>query len=137
MTVSRSQRRDVKQRASDCCEYCQMPAELDAAPFQVDHVRAEKHHGPTVLSNLTWACFPCNNHKSGNAAGYDPETDEMHPLFNPREQDWDEHFEWHGPRLRGKTPIGRATIDVLAINAADRVAYRKELIKEAVFPLRR
>ena len=111
-----------------------MPAALDEAPFQVDHVRAAKHHGPTELSNLAWACFACNIHKSCNAAGYDPETDEMQPLFNPREQDWQEHFEWHGSRLRGKTPIARATIDVLGVNADDRVAYRRELIKEGCFP---
>jgi hypothetical protein len=56
----------------------------------------------------------------------------MQPLFNPRENDWNEHFEWDGPRLRGKTPIGRATIDVLAINANDRVAFRRELIQEGL-----
>lgn len=133
MVVSPKQRRQVRQRAGGRCEYCHMPEAVDEAPFQVDHIRAEKHHGATVLSNLAWTCFPCNNHKSCNAAGYDPETGELQPLFNPREQDWHEHFEWGGPRLCGKTPIGRATVDVLAINADDRVAFRRELIAEGSF----
>jgi len=111
-----------------------MPAELDNAPFQVDHVRAQKHHGPTTLMNLAWTCFPCNNHKSSNPAGFDPDTNLMEPLFHPREHIWDEHFEWDGPYLRGKTPAGRTTIDVLAINADDRVAFRRELIKEGLYP---
>lgn len=111
-----------------------MPAALDEAPFQVDHVRAEKHHGLTVLENLAWSCFQCNNRKSCNAAGYDPDTDEIESLFNPRAHDWDEHFDWAGPRLLGKTPIGRTTIDVLVINADDRVAFRYELIKEGLLP---
>jgi hypothetical protein len=111
-----------------------MPAELDVAPFQIDHVRARKHRGATSILNLAWTCFPCNNHKSCNAAGYDPESDEMQPLFNPREHVWHEHFEWNGPRLRGKTPVGRATIEVLAINAVDRLAFRRELMKEGRFP---
>lgn len=134
MAVSRAQRRNVKDRAGDRCEYCQMPAELDEAPFQVDHLRPEKHHGQTVLENLAWTCFPCNNHKGCNVAGYDPHTDQMEPLFNPRKHVWTEHFQWDGPRLLGKTAISRTTIDVLAINAADRVAFRQELIAESLFP---
>ena len=112
-----------------------MPEELDEAPFQVDHVRPEKHHGRTVLGNLALACFPCNNHKGSNAAGYDPETGQLVELFNPREQDWNEHFRWDGPYLRGATPTARATIDVLAINAPDRVAFRRELLKEGLLAL--
>ena len=111
-----------------------MPAVCDSAPFQIDHVRAQKHHGPTTADNLAWACFPCNNHKAANLAGIDPETEAMARLFHPREDQWEEHFTWEGARLLGKTAVGRATVDVLGINHSDRVALRQELLAEGVFP---
>ncbi len=136
MSVGRELRRQVLQRAGNRCEYCQIPAELEHAPFQVDHIRAQKHRGPTNLDNLAWTCFPCNNHKSSNPAGFDPTTDEMQRLFNPRTDVWTEHFQWDGPFLIGKTPIGRTTIEVLEVNLADRIAYRRELLKEGLYPSR-
>jgi hypothetical protein len=56
------------------------------------------------------------------------------PLFNPRRHKWNRHFRWKGPLLLGRTPIGRVTIQVLAINEALRVALREELIAEGLFP---
>lgn len=109
-----------------------MPADLDSAPFQIDHVRPQKHHGTTTADNLALACFPCNNHKGPNLAGID--TGVLVRLFNPREDQWDEHFAWEGPRLVGLTAVGRTTVDVLAINAPDRIALREGLIAEGVFP---
>jgi len=38
--------------------------------------------------------------------------------------------------LHGLTPVGRTTIEVLAINALDRVAAREALIEEGEFPSR-
>ena len=133
MAIGPALRRRIIERAGNRCEYCQMPAAFDSAPFQIDHVRAQKHHGPTTADNLAWACFPCNNHKGANLAGIDPETGNIARLFNPRDDRWEEHFAWEGPRLVGKTGIGRATIDVLAINLSDRVALRQELLTEGVF----
>jgi hypothetical protein len=51
-----------------------MPSHLDALPFQLDHIRAQKHGGKTTLANLCWSCLPCNVAKGPNAAGYDPST---------------------------------------------------------------
>src|SRR4051812_18179596 len=98
-----------------------MPQRFDRRPFQLDHVRAQKHHGKTTLNNLALACLPCNVHKSSNVTGYDPKTDLLQKLFNPRTDSWSDHFRWWGPRLIGKTPVGRATIDVLRINLPVRV----------------
>jgi hypothetical protein len=55
-------------------------------------------------------------------------------LFNPRTQRWDERFEWNGPKLVGKTAVGRATIVLLRINNADRVEHRRVLIAAGLFP---
>jgi hypothetical protein len=55
-------------------------------------------------------------------------------LFNPRQQRWSRHFAWDGPRLVGLTPCGRATVDVLNINARHRIELRELLILGGVFP---
>jgi hypothetical protein len=46
----------------------------------------------------------------------------------------EEHFAWDGPWLRGRTQIGRVTIDVLTINAASYIELRETLIVEGLFP---
>ena len=111
-----------------------MPRELDVAHFEADHIRPQVHGGLTVADNLAWACFRCNNRKGANLAGIDPKDDQVYRLFHPRHDDWHEHFAWNGPILVGKTEIGRATIQVLWVNAPTRVALRQNLIDESVFP---
>ena len=44
--------RQVWQRARSRCEYCQMPQEFDEISFEIDHVIARKHGGPTVVRRL-------------------------------------------------------------------------------------
>lgn len=107
---------------------------FDPLPFGVDHIRPQYHGGATIADNLAFACFDCNTYKGTNIAGYDPEDDSIHVLFNPRTDSWDDHFTWSGPRLTGLTPIGRVTVDVLRINLPDRVEHRRLLIREGVFP---
>jgi len=41
----------VWQRADGRCEYCRFPADIALLPFQMDHIIAEKHGGPTVPDN--------------------------------------------------------------------------------------
>jgi hypothetical protein len=103
-------------------------------PHEIDHIRARKHRGTTSLGNTCVSCAQCNGAKGSNVAGYDPETDELVPLFNPRRQVWDEHFEWEVAKLVGKTSIGRATIDVLGINQSERKEFRALLISAQIFP---
>jgi hypothetical protein len=124
----------VWERAGHRCEYCQVAQEHDRLPFEVDHIIAKKHRGPTRAGNLCLACFADNNHKGPNLAGIDPQTRELTPLFNPRRHKWSRHFRWDGPVLVGRTAIGRTTIVVLEINLDYRVAFRQGLIDEGVFP---
>jgi hypothetical protein len=102
-------------------------------PFHLDHVIAQQHGGPSVLESLALACCYCNRYKGPNLSGIDPNSGEVVTLFNPRRQQWDEHFAWDGARLLAKTPAGRATINLLQINRADAVAVRRLLIQEGVF----
>lgn len=128
-----SPRKLVEDRAGRRCEYCLMPMSGDVQPFQLDHIRAQKHAGVSSPANLAWSCLPCNSYKGPNVAGYDPESDTLHPLFNPRVQTWSEHFRWDGPKLLGLTPIGRTTIEVLRINLPDRIEHRRLLILAGLF----
>ncbi|HEV8717515.1 MAG TPA: HNH endonuclease signature motif containing protein [Candidatus Binatia bacterium] len=122
----------VWQRAAHRCEYCHVPADVALLPFQVDHIIAEKHGGLTTTENLALSCERCNSHKGPNIAGY---FEGAHvPLFNPRQDCWADHFAWNGPVLVGKTPVGKVTIEVLAINLPYRVALRAALIEEGIFP---
>jgi hypothetical protein len=122
----------VWKRADDSCEYCRMPQQFDILPFQLDHVIAIKHHGPTTAENLALSCYNDNAHKGPNIAGIDPVTGEVVRLFNPRRDDWAEHFGWDGPELIGRTAIGRATIDVLNMNLPERVEHRRLLFQAGV-----
>jgi hypothetical protein len=118
----------VWQRANRRCEYCGFPAEWAYQPFQIDHIIAEKHDGQTVADNLALACFDCNSYKGPNIAGLDPVTDELSRLYHPRRDRWRDHFVWDGPRLIGRTAIGRTTIRVLQINNPDALNVRGLLL---------
>jgi len=126
--------RDVWERANRRCEYCHMPAFGYAGSFHVDHIVARQHGGETITENLALACLHCNQRKGPIIAGRNPETGKIIPLFHPREDRWGDHFEWLGADLIGRTEIGRATIQVLAINdpgfRAIRIALRDEGISE-------
>jgi hypothetical protein len=86
------------------------------------------------MENTCLACAHCNGAKGSNAAGYDPVTDDLVALFNPRLDTWAEHFVWNGALLVGETPVGRATIDVLSINDLICVEQREFLIGAGIFP---
>jgi hypothetical protein len=124
----------VRERAKHRCEYCQLPQSCSSIRFQLDHIIAEQHGGLTVAANLALACLADNNHKGPNLAGVDPRTGKRVWLFHPRRQKWSRHFRWKGPLLIGRTPVGRATVVVLAMNLPHRVAQRAALIAEGVFP---
>jgi HNH endonuclease len=124
----------VRRRAADCCEYCQLPQAFSSTRFQIDHIIAEQHGGGTIESNLALACLADNNHKGPNLAGIDPRSGKRIWLFSPRRHKWSRHFRWQGAVLIGRTPVGRTTIAVLAINMPHRVAQRIALIAEGVFP---
>jgi hypothetical protein len=122
----------VRQRANGRCEYCQVPQEADDATFEIDHIIARKHIGPTVASNLCLSCFYCNSSKGTDISSLDGR--KLTPLFNPRRHKWSRHFRWEGPYLVGRTPVGRVTVALLNINDPVRVELREVLIEEGVFP---
>ena len=113
-------------RAGGRCEYCRMPDGVGVA-LELDHVRPKKHRGSDDESNMALACPRCNVVKGANAAGYDPLTDELTRLFDPRTDDWAGHFAFEGSVVVGRTAVGRTTVDVLRMNSDGRVARRQAL----------
>jgi len=115
----------VRQRAGSCCEYCGLSQDQSPlASLHIEHILPRKHGGSDAADNLALACIDRNLHKGSNIAGIDPQTGALTELFHPRRHQWSVHLEWHGPWIAGKTPIGRATVQVLQLNNEDRVELR-------------
>jgi len=124
-------RQKVRDRARGCCEYCGLPQDFSGLlPFHVEHVRAKQHRGSDALENLCYACSRCNNFKGPNLSTHDPLTNQLVRLFDPRHDQWSDHFRMEGPIILGLTPEGRATVELLQMNESRRVILRAALRDE-------
>ena len=131
--LHQSIRNMVRLRAGDRCEYCRKPEAYSPHPPHVDHIIPLKHNGTDDLDNLAWACFQCNVCKGTDFASIDGDADEITRLFNPRTQDWHEHFSLKGAELVGKTVVGRVTIHILQMNHPDQIETRRILIESSLW----
>jgi 5-methylcytosine-specific restriction endonuclease McrA len=127
-------RQAVVERANGRCEYCLIHEDDRPEAHQVDHVIALKHGGQTIIQNLALACAICNNNKGSDLATIDLTTEELIPLFNPRKQNWSDHFGFSGAQIVGITVIGSATIRLLRMNDPDRVLLRRILGEVGLYP---
>ncbi len=134
--ISSALRREVRERANGCCEYCLLPEEQAFFPHEPDHVIATKHGGQSTLDNLALACFDCNRFKGSDIASLDPASGELTPLFNPRLQEWSEHFSLEAGRINPRTANGRVTELVLKVNLSSRVEVREILTNIKRYPKR-
>jgi hypothetical protein len=107
---------------------------LQGATFHVEHVVPRCTGGAPDSTNLAWCCPSCNLHKSDRVEFTDPVSGAAVPLFHPRQMVWDEHFEWHGYRLIGRTPVGRATVAALHLNHPRRLLIREAEAMFSLFP---
>lgn len=135
MAVPVKLRQQVIERAERRCEYCQTQQDI-VIEMQIDHIKPESTGGETILANLCLACITCNAHKQAAQSAVDPQTGSTVPLFNPRQDRWDSHFQWSADktRLEGLTPVGRATIERLQMNADPVVAARKRWVRAGWHP---
>jgi HNH endonuclease len=125
----------VRRRAGERCEYC-LIAEIFISPHEPDHIIAVQHRGPTSAENLALACFDCNRRKGPNISSVDPISGQIIPLFNPRRDIWQDHFQLDGARIVGVSPAGRATIELLDFNNPIRILIRKELQRIDRYPVK-
>lgn len=120
----------VAKRANFCCEYCVSQSRY-FGPFSIEHVRPLSKGGSNQLSNLALACQHCNNFKYSKLEDIDPSSGSLAPLYNPRQQNWTDHFAWNEDysKIVGLTATGRATVSSLRLNRAELMAARKAFYK--------
>ena len=129
-------RETVEKRAGYRCEYCQTTMDASTQRLELEHIIPISKDGLTILDNLALSCRGCNGSKYNKTEGLDPVTEEVFPLFNPRKDSWNEHFEWdvNPLYLIGLTPIGRATIETLKLNRPQLIRVRTLLEKLNMHP---
>jgi len=105
-----------------------LPQDSQEATFHVDHILPRARGGETSIDNLALACVSCSLRKAARWRRRDPRSKKLVALFNPRNDTWNDHFTvTKGFRIYGRTAIGRATVESLAMNREAIVAIRKVL----------
>ena len=89
-------------------------------PLQIEHLIPLVAGGTSAEDNLWLACPRCNLHKGSRTHARDPETGQRVSLFDPRRQQWADHFVWEqsGLIIAGITSVRRATVAALQMNNA-------------------
>lgn len=115
----------VRERAQNRCEYCRMVQDIQGATFHIEHIVPLAKGGKTNSTNLALACPSCNLNKSDRVESIDPLTDRLAPLFNPRKDEWFDHFHYDRSEIIGITAIGRTTVILLKFNDERRLRIRE------------
>jgi hypothetical protein len=117
----------LRQRALGRCEYCLSVEDYSPSGFEVEHIISKFSGGTDDPENLAFACSDCNAFKGIHIVFDDPSTGTEAALFNPRRDMWEEHFRWTDGEsiMLGKTPTGRATIELLRLNRQSVVRLRE------------
>ncbi|PSR18234.1 HNH endonuclease [filamentous cyanobacterium CCP3] len=133
--VSAALRQLVTQRAGNRCEYCLFPQKATLFTFEMEHIVAEKHGGATLADNLALACPYCNRAKGTDLGSIDPVTNKLTPFFNPRTQQWQDHFQLSDKaEIVPLTPEGRVTTHILQLNDSERRLERQQLFIAKQYP---
>lgn len=135
-SISDKLRGQITQLDQNRCAYCQTSEANSGIPLTVDHILPRARGGLTILENLCLACRTCNEYKSDSTEALDPVTGLMTPLFHPRQQQWQNHFQWipDGTKVEGQTPTGRATVLALRMNHEIIVAARRRWVISGWYP---
>ncbi|MYD11644.1 MAG: HNH endonuclease [Chloroflexi bacterium] len=104
--------------------------------MEIDHIIPLTQKGETSPSNLSFSCVGCNLFKRDFVAAIDPESGAETALFNPRTQNWKDHFCWDDDKtsLIGLSAVGRATVSRLRINRRGAVRARRRWVDAGLHP---
>ncbi|KAA1257033.1 HNH endonuclease [Rubripirellula obstinata] len=119
----------VFERSGGRCEYCKIKDSDTFFGCQIDHIIAEKHGGETVESNLAFTCACCNRFKGTDIGSIAEFTGELVRFFNPRVDDWADHFHVDDFQILPFTPIGEVTCRILRFNSPERISEREAIGK--------
>ena len=129
-------RETVELRAGRRCEYCRAPQPATGICYHLEHVFPESLGGTDDVDNLALACPTCNYYKSNHLLGLNEEGLAGQPLFNPRKDQWDENFEFDRAKLKlkGKTAVGKGTINRLRMNDPMQIEARTLWVELGLYP---
>ncbi len=127
-------RRLVVLRAGRCCEYCLINEDDTFFGCEVDHIISEKHGGLTVAGNLAYACLVCNRNKGSDIGSISATTGTFTRLFNPRLDNWPDHFALDGVVIRVLSEIGQVTERILQFNTIEHFNERESLQAQGRYP---
>lgn len=124
----------VAERAGHICEYWLVAEEDSYYRHQIiEHIISVKHGGSSEPENLALACVNCNRNKGSDVGSIVGSTSFVR-FYDPRRDDWREHFQIDGVRITSLTEIGEATIRILQLNHEDRVIEREVLVRIGRYP---
>src|SRR2546428_14118677 len=103
--ISAQIRAQVRERAQNACEYCQLHQDdSPLAALHVEHIIPKIHGGSDDIDNLALACIDCNLHKGTNLTGIEPEIDAITELFHPAAKRGKTISRGRGSILGGQQP---------------------------------
>lgn len=104
--------------------------------LEIEHLVPRSQGGSDEESNLWLSCRLCNRHKGVRTSAIDPLTGDEAVLFNPRQDNWSNHFRWStdGARVEGLTAGGRATVEALKLNNELSVEVRRNWVRAGWHP---
>lgn len=120
-------RKFVAERAAFRCKYCRIAESDSNYAYHLEHIISRQHGGSDEADNLAYSCSICNWKKGSNIATILEKGGSFVPLFNPRTDDWFDHFAVENGVIIAKTPIGAATAKLLDLNFLDKIIERREL----------
>lgn len=132
--ISRAVKKLVIARAGNRCEYCRVPEYLSAFDYHIEHIIGIQHGGPSEHENLAYCCSSCNWKKGPNIGTVLEYGGPLMPLYNPRTQNWFDHFKAENGHIKPLTPIGEATVKLLELNQPSKVEERNLMELAGFFP---
>jgi hypothetical protein len=109
------------------CAYCECNVNEESKYMEVEHFE-DKHNNPSKViewDNLLPSCKKCNGSKSTHDVIAEP-------IVNPFKIDPKIHLKIKNFRFKGKTPIGKTTINVVDLNNYDRSVSKRFSIGQAI-----
>ena len=118
------------------CGYCRCPQQVLPYRLEVEHLIPSSLGGTNERDNLWLSCHRCNKLRSNRMQVADPLTAEKVAIFNPRRDDWKEHFAWehNGLLIVGSTARGRGTVVTLDLNDRYHLSARAVWIAARLYP---
>jgi hypothetical protein len=132
--ISRPNRKLVIERAGHRCKYCRILEYLSSFGYHIDHIIGLQHGGSNSIINLAYVCSPCNWKKGPNISTILDINGPLISLFNPRTQDWFDHFETKNGFILPLSVIGEATIKLLELNKQNKIEERYSMVISGFYP---